>query len=145
MPYLGDSTSTAAYDQWAKQVKANGGVATNWPFNDQFMGQPAARYSNATYYLLFDAAQIPLEAMYEATNDQQYVYVLAPPGVATSAQALTNPTEVTSGIWSLLGLPGSGGGGLLGMSSGVVTAVKWVGGVVGAGLLLSAISNYRRR
>lgn len=155
MSYIGDVTATTAYTQWAAQVKANGGVATNWPFSDQYLGQPAARYDNATFYLLFDASQIDPSALYEATADASYVYVLAPPSVTQAAQSLTVPSSsnqtgpdtadsylhlLSSGA-SAIGTDLSSGVAALGSS--FVPVLKWGAITIGGFLLIKAFTSYQ--
>ena len=75
---------------WAAQVKADGGVATVLPPSvpdplQAYVGQPAARYSNALYATLFNAGQIDPSTPQVAAVNGAYVYVLAPFDVATSA------------------------------------------------------------
>lgn len=67
----------SAYREWVTQVKALGGVATAWPFDDESYGELAARFDVKTYTRVFNAGRLPTGEGSQATTNGQYVYVLA--------------------------------------------------------------------
>lgn len=90
--YLGDATP--AYVDWTNAVSQTGGVVTNWPFNDQYRGQPAARYPMSVYVQLLNSGNIDQSQPAQPdAGTGTYMYVLAGSDVASAAQLLTNVTD----------------------------------------------------
>lgn len=88
--YLGDALPV--YTQWVDLIKSLGGTVTTWPFSGDASGKPAARFDVATYVALFNGGKIDAKAQQQASSSNQFVYVLAPVDVATSAKKLVNVT-----------------------------------------------------
>lgn len=80
----------AVFTAWSNDVSADGGVATAWPFQDQYYGMWGARYSNQQYGTLYNQGLIDTAAPQQQENNKQYIIVLAPPEVqADSPQTMT--------------------------------------------------------
>lgn len=77
------------FAQWAAQVKSQGGAAVVWPFRDgvygKYLGQPAARYDGPTLARLANSGAISTALPEQATPDNAWFYVLAPPDVVADA------------------------------------------------------------
>jgi hypothetical protein len=90
----------SAYREWVTQVKALGGVATAWPFDDESYGELAARFDVKTYTRVFNAGRLPTGEGSQATTNGQYVYVLA--------SALTNSDAADRSAASTISVPAVG-------------------------------------
>ena len=135
--YLGDAPAASdTYNAWVASVKALGGVATVWPFDDGNAGRPAARFTAQTYVTLYNAGNIDPTVPQEASGDNQNVYVLASGVVAAAAAGLTAPTTT-----EVAQLPGGITGFNPFANTDLPTILKWaaltVAGVVGLSLLSS--------
>lgn len=106
------------YGQWAAIVVANGGTPTTLPTNvpaamQPWAGQPAARYDAATYVALYNAGAIDSSSPQVASNNNAYVYVVAPPlVVSTAPQTMTAAQAAENALFTgmdaaanTLGLP----------------------------------------
>lgn len=136
--YLGDEAQT--YADWAAQVKANGGVAVNWPFDDADYGKPAARYPLATYVDLYNNGMITDSDNVQRSGTGDYAYVVADSDVAAAAQSLTGVTAREAA-----GLPGAFN--FLNPFANLSTSGKWMTGaaVATAGVMILGLLRGRDR
>ncbi len=130
-----------AYVDWTVDVKAAGGVATAWPFADDYQGGAAARYPAATYAQLYNAGAIDPTAPQQATPNNSWVYVLASRDVQLAAPAtMTAAQRAANALFTMgdsaadaIGLPS-----LEGIEN-VLDNVKTLAIVAGAVLLVVAV------
>lgn len=135
------------YASWLAQVQAQGGQAVTLPTNvpaalQAYVGQPAARYSNAQYAALWNAGRIDPNAPQVAANSGAYVYVLAPSSAWTGApHTMTTGETITNAVFSA-GDDAADAVGLGGTLSGITNFLHDVGYQVAVGLAVTAAVAY---
>lgn len=100
-----DAVIAALQDLYGDAWRAHG-MATTIPANvpqsmQQYVGQAAAQFDNATYVALANAGRIDMSRPQVASNNGQVVYVLAPPAVvATMPHTMTAVERATNAIFT---------------------------------------------
>lgn len=130
------------YAAWLANIQGQGGVAVTVPANvpsalQAYVGQPAARYTNAQYAALWNAGRIDPNAPQVAANNGQYVYVVAPASAWTGApHTMTTGERVANAVYSA-GDEAADAVGLGGTLEGIQNFLHDVGYQVAVGLAVT--------
>jgi len=135
------------YASWLAQVQAQGGAAVTLPSNvpaalQAYVGEPAARYSNAQYAALWNAGRIDYNAPQVAANNGQYIYVVAPASVwAGAPHTMTTGEQLTNAAFTA-GDDAADAVGLGGTLAGIQNFLHDVGYQVAVGLAVTVAVAY---
>lgn len=103
---LGNVLTGMSYADWLAYVKATGGASVALPSNvppsmQAYVGQPAARYDAATYASLWNAGTLDANAPQVSSNNNAYVYVVAPTSAwADAPHTMTTSEQMENAIFS---------------------------------------------